>query len=94
MIRKDKYFFCHKKILFLGHIIIPNGIQPNDALTCKVKDFSVPQNIKTIQSFLGLSGYYRQFIKDYAKIALPLTRLTRKKYFLIGLQNVKKLLNI
>ena len=47
-------------------------------MTTKVKDFPAPQNVTAIQSFLGLSGYYRQFIKNYAKIALPLIRLTRK----------------
>ena len=74
----DKCSFCRTKIPFLGHIITPEGIKPNEALTTKVKDFPAPQNVTAIQSFLGLSGYYRQFIKNYAKIALPLTRLTRK----------------
>ena len=74
----DKCSFCKTKIPFLGHIITPDGIRPNEALTTKVKDFPVPQNVTAIQSFLGLSGYYRQFIKNYAKIALPLIQLTRK----------------
>ncbi|XP_022023774.1 uncharacterized mitochondrial protein AtMg00860-like [Helianthus annuus] len=38
-----------------------------------------PKNPTEIRSFLGLAGYYRRFIQDFSKIALPLTRLTRKK---------------
>ena len=36
-------------------------------------------NVIEIRSFLGLAGYYRKFIKDFSKIAAPLTRLTRKQ---------------
>lgn len=43
-----------------------------------IKDFPIPKTIKEIQSFLGLSGYYRKFIPDYAKIAKPLTMRLRK----------------
>lgn len=41
--------------------------------------FSTPSSVKTVRQFLGLSGYYRRFIKDYAKIAKPLTKLLQKK---------------
>src|SRR6266487_3456541 len=68
----NKCFFCRTKIPFLSHIIILKGIKPNEALTTKIKNFPTPLNVTAIQSFLGLSGYYRQFIKNYAKIALPL----------------------
>jgi hypothetical protein len=69
----DKCSFCKTMIPFLSHIITLEGIKLNEILITKIKNFPLPQNITTIQSFLGLSGYYRQFIKDYAKIALPLT---------------------
>ena len=71
--KKNKCSFCRTKIPFLGHVITPDGITPNEALISKVKKFPIPQNVKDIQSFLGLSGYYRQFVKGYAKIALLLT---------------------
>ena len=39
-----------------------------------VEKFPAPQNVK-LKSFLGLAGYYRKFIKDFAKIAKPLNNL-------------------
>jgi hypothetical protein len=43
-----------------------------------VKEWPQPKNVKEIQSFLGFLNFNRQFIKDYSKIAIPLTKLTRK----------------
>jgi len=44
-----------------------------------VLDWPTPKLMKDIQKFLGLANYYKQFIKDFAKIARPLHKLTRKK---------------
>ena len=52
-------------------------MRPNENKVKAVKDF-IPKNIKQVRSFLGLSGYYRKFVKDYAKIASPLFKLTKK----------------
>ena len=43
-----------------------------------MKDFPVPNNVNEIRRFIGLTGYFRRFIENYALIAAPLTRLTRK----------------
>ena len=40
--------------------------------------WKVPTNVSEVRSFLGLAGYYRRFIRDFARIAAPLTNLTRK----------------
>ena len=45
-----------------------------------VENFPVPKTKKEVRSFLGLTGYYRRFVKDYAAMAVPLTNLTRKEY--------------
>ena len=37
-----------------------------------------PKNVFEIRSFLGLAGYYRRFVKDFSKLAAPMTKLTRK----------------
>ena len=54
------------------------GIQPDPDKISAVKDFPVPKKVKDIRSFLGLANYYRRFIKDFMKIAKPLTQLLHK----------------
>ena len=44
----------------------------------KVLKWPTPQCIRDVREFLGLANYYRQFIKDFAKVALPMNKLTRK----------------
>ena len=44
----------------------------------RVMDWLVPKSVKDVQKFLRLTNYYRQFIKDFAKVAKPLHEMTRK----------------
>ncbi|CAF1330915.1 unnamed protein product [Rotaria sp. Silwood1] len=67
-LKASKCDFCRKELKYLGHIITPDGIKPEPGLIDSVKLFPQPTRLKDIQSFLGLTGYYRKFIKDYAKI--------------------------
>ena len=62
----------------MGHIVSSNGVEPDSAKIKAIQEWKIPTNVKEIRSFLGLAGYYRRFIKDFAKIAAPLTDLTRK----------------
>ena len=66
------------KCTFLGHQITPNGISVEEDKIKAIKEWPTPKNVKDIQSFLGACSYYRKFIKDFSKIAVPLTNLTRK----------------
>ena len=43
-----------------------------------MKEWPVPKTVKAVRSFLGLTGYYRRFVKDYANVASPLIALTQK----------------
>ena len=70
-----KCFFFRKKIEFLGHIIGREGIHPQVDKVRAIKDFPIPKNARQVQSFLGLSGYYRRFIRDYGSISKPLDEL-------------------
>ncbi|TLX67373.1 hypothetical protein E9993_23290 [Labilibacter sediminis] len=54
------------------------GIKVDPAKIDAVKQWEAPKSPSEIRSFLGLAGYYRKFIENFSKIALPLTRLTKK----------------
>ena len=73
----SKCHFFAKEIQYLGHILGMEGIRPVPAKTEAIKAMHPPVNPKQVRAFLGLVGYYRKFIKNFAKIAKPLTVLTR-----------------
>ena len=68
--------FLPKEIQYLKHILGVEGIKPVPAKTEAIKAMHPPVNLKQVRAFLGLVGYYRKFIKNFAKIAKPLTVLT------------------
>lgn len=77
-IQLDKSEFLRKEVSYLGHVITPNGVKPNADKIDAIKKFPIPKTQKEIKSFLGLVGYYRKFIKDFAKITKPLTKCLKK----------------
>ena len=73
----SKYHFFAKEIQYLGHILGKEGIKPVPAKTEAIKVMHPPVNPKQVRASLGLVGYYRKFIRNFAKIAKPITMLTR-----------------
>ena len=67
-----------RKVHFLGHIVTPEGISCEPDKVAAVREWTTPKNVSEIRSFLGLCNYYRKYVKSYAKIAGPLTDLTKK----------------
>ena len=69
---------CHlfqKEITYLGHCISKHGVRKDPEKTCKVEDWPVPNCVRDVRRFLGFSSYFRKFIRDYAKIASPMSSL-------------------
>jgi predicted aspartyl protease len=62
---------------FLGYVIEKGSIKPSVEKTKAVQGFPEPKNVRNVQSFLGLTGFFRKFILNYAIIARPLTELTK-----------------
>jgi len=60
-------------------IIGENGVRMEKEKVQGVVEWLVPKSVKDVQKFLGLANYYRQFVKDFAKIAKPLHEMTRKE---------------
>lgn len=77
-IQLDKCEFFRKETQFLGHTVSEDGVRPNSDKIESIRKWSVPKNEKEVRQFLGTLGYYRRFIKDFAKIVKPLTGLLRK----------------
>lgn len=69
--------FLQTRIEFLGHVIEDGRIYPSTRKIEAIRKFPEPNNVKRVQSFLGLSGHFRKFVPKYSIIARPLTNLTR-----------------
>src|SRR4051812_6067617 len=74
----SKCEFFKTEINYLGHVIKQGGIHVDPKKIQDIQEWPRPTSLTTLQSLLGLTGYYRKFIKNYAEIAAPLTNLTKK----------------
>ena len=74
-LKQQKCVFGRDKVNLLGYVISAYG---NISSVCAIRNMAPPENLKELQRFLGLTGYYRQTIPSYAQVAEPLVQLTRK----------------
>ena len=74
----SKCQFSVAKTEFLGYIIEPGDITTDPRKVQAIVEWDISRNVKDVQSFLRFANFYRRFIKEYSKIAEPLTSLTRK----------------
>ena len=77
-VKVDKCQFGMKQCVYLGHVVGNGVIQPEVSKVEAVQSFARLETKTQVRGFLGLTGYYRRFIPDYATVAAPLTDLTRK----------------
>jgi len=73
-------FGCHT-VDYLGHKVLGDGVQANLEKIQAMVDWPLPKNVKSLRGFLGLTGCYRKFIKNYETIVVPLTSLLKKNAF-------------
>jgi RNase H-like domain found in reverse transcriptase/Reverse transcriptase (RNA-dependent DNA polymerase)/Integrase zinc binding domain/Retroviral aspartyl protease/DNA N-6-adenine-methyltransferase (Dam) len=76
-VKISKCSFAQPSTKFLGFIVSKDGISVDPKKVAAVSNWTMPADVTGIRSFLGFTGFYRRFIKDYAKIASPLTALTK-----------------
>jgi hypothetical protein len=75
-LKLEKCTFEQPAIEFLGVWVTQGEVQMDDTKVEKVHNWKIPTNVTEVRKFLGFTGYYYYFIKDYSKIAWPLLQLT------------------
>ena len=93
--KKSKCSFFSKEIQYLGHVLSATGIRPLPSKAHAIQHMNPLSTPKQVRAFLGLVGYYRKFIKGFAKIAKPLTLLTRQQVkFIWTLEHQEAFINL
>ena len=77
-INREKSHFCKEEVRYLGVLVDRNGIRPDPERIRPILDFPVPKTLKQLRRFNGMASWHRKFLPDFADVAEPLTRLTRK----------------
>ena len=75
--RLHKCSFFQEKVEYLGFDVSERGVQPSPEKVRTVVEWPQPQSVKDIRSFLGLTSFYRRFIRNFSLKARPLTDLTK-----------------
>ena len=82
MLREHKLYakfskcdFFKDKIQYLGHVITKDGISVDPDKIKAINEWPVPKDVTDVQSFMGITGYYRRFIESFSMIANPITSL-------------------
>lgn len=70
--------FCLREITFLGHVVNSQGITADPSKVEAIHTYTVPRNLKEVQRFLGLTGWYHRFVPNFSRIAETLKTLKKK----------------
>ena len=75
----NKCVFCVKELDFLGFNVSTDGIKPTENKVNELKEFPYPTDSKSLRRYLGMVGFYRKLVPNFASIVLPLTECIRTK---------------
>lgn len=77
-VKASKCCFGADQVLFLGHVVSAAGVHTDPKKIKAVSELAPPKSVEQVRTFLGLAGYYRRFIPNFASLAVPLINLTKK----------------
>jgi hypothetical protein len=80
-LKQSKCAFGASEVEYLGHLMGKDGVRVDPKKIEAMQDWPHPKTLKSLRGFLGLTGYYRKFVKNYGKIAAPLMALLKKNSF-------------
>lgn len=79
--KRSKFSFGGEQIEYLGYIISGQGVSTDPVKIETVRNWPKPTTIKQLRGFLGLTGYYPKFVRNYGSISKPLPALLKKTFF-------------
>ena len=67
-LKPRKCFICRRRVSYLGHVVTESGVEPDPESVAKILNCTEPTTLDYVKSFLGLTGYYRKFVRNYSDI--------------------------
>nr|GFB99579.1 reverse transcriptase [Tanacetum cinerariifolium] len=86
-VKLSKCVFGVSEVTYLGHIISARGVEVDPEKIRAIVEWPLPRDLTVLHGFLGLTGYYRRFVKKYATIASPLTNMLQADNFVWTLES-------